>query len=33
VTRMKAQRGSGGKAPLVLGARWKWEVNFTPRPL
>jgi hypothetical protein len=32
---MKAYRGSRGIAPLVLklGARWRWVVNFTPRPL
>jgi len=32
---MTAYRGSGGIAPLILklGARWRWVVNFTPRPL
>jgi hypothetical protein len=32
---MKAHRGSRGIAPLILnlGTKWRWEVNFTPRPL
>jgi hypothetical protein len=32
---MKAYRGSRGTAPLILnlGTRWRWVVNFTPRPL
>ena len=42
VTELKAKvfpvhmkgRGSRGMAPLILklGTRWKWVVNFTPRP-
>jgi hypothetical protein len=32
---MKACRGSRGIAPLILslGTRYRWVVNFTPRPL
>jgi len=32
---MKAYRGCGCIAPLILdlGAKWRWVVNFTPRPL
>jgi len=32
---MKMYSGSGGIAPITLnsGARWRWRVNFTPRPL
>jgi hypothetical protein len=32
---MKAYWGSGSIAPRILdlGTRWRWMVNFTPRPL
>jgi hypothetical protein len=32
---VKAYRGTRGIAPLILnlGTRWRWVVNFTPRPL
>ena len=32
---MKVYRGSRRIAPFIinLGSRWKWVVNFTPRPL
>jgi hypothetical protein len=32
---MKTYWGSGGIAPRItdLGTRWRWVVNFTPRPL
>jgi hypothetical protein len=32
---MKAYRGSRGIASFILdlGIRWRWVVNFTPRPL
>jgi hypothetical protein len=32
---METYRGSRGIAPLILdlGIRWRWVVNFMPRPL
>jgi hypothetical protein len=32
---MKAYKGSRGMAPLIfnIGARWRWVVSITPRPL
>jgi hypothetical protein len=35
VQAMKIYRGNASIAPLILtlGTRWRWVVNFTPRPL